>query len=153
MRHPCQKCKRPVNHEVNKWCLSCREKESSKQKKMHANRKLKDGSNYVKRDRNLLKLGYASYRSYLSSDLWANIRFQVFMAKGTVCSLCPNKAVAVHHNRYSLADLKGETLDELHPICRLCHKSIEFKKRGRKKLNLNQAKNKFTQRIAQINHA
>jgi 5-methylcytosine-specific restriction endonuclease McrA len=158
----CQRCKRTTlritDFEKRKdgalkgWCMRCCRGRSKVLTKMHQHRKVKkakrqyDGTNYTSRNNNLSFLGFSSYRDYLASELWDSIRFRVFMEKGTACTVCKMPASQVHHNRYSIDDLDGSTIEELHPICGNCHGDIEFRSKDRKKLFLGQAKMKFINR-------
>jgi uncharacterized protein YlaI len=139
MPRMCQRCKKRECR-TGHWCNRCKKWQSERSKKMHAT----VGDSYAKRNRVLKSLGFASYSDYLRSDLWDNIRFQVFVTKGTKCSLCDADANQVHHNRYAKQDMLGNTLEYLHPMCGECHKRIEFSKK-RKKLKLKDARNKFKQ--------
>src|SRR6185312_10043229 len=83
----------------------------------------------------------ASYKDYLASDLWKEVRSKVYRAKGGLCYLCGAQSDALHHNRYSRADLLGQTIKFINPICDECHKSIEFQ--DGKKVPLTKAARKF----------
>lgn len=85
------------------------------------------GRSYSSRDYNLRLLGFASYRAYLDSELWDGIRREVFVARGSVCTLCPERATELHHGRYHRSDLTGLTRKHIHPICRGCHDKIEIR--------------------------
>jgi hypothetical protein len=81
---------------------------------------------YAMRNAILRDLGFPSYKAYLKSDLWYSIRKTLFSAKGHNCHLCQKYASQVHHSAYDRDTLRGKCLDHLHPICRKCHKAIEF---------------------------
>lgn len=85
-----------------------------------------DPDEYAKRNATLKQLGFASYREYLESPLWAEIRARVFRLKGSECFLCGGAATQLHHNRYRLEELTGDNLKEIKPLCRPCHEQIEF---------------------------
>lgn len=91
------------------------------------------GNSYEARDRTLKRMGFHSYRAYLKSDLWKDIRFAVFVAKGHYCYLCGRYATQVHHSRYKPIDLEGGKLTFLNPICAKCHKNIERNPDGSKR--------------------
>jgi hypothetical protein len=86
---------------------------------------------YAVRAAALLKLGYSSYKTYLASAIWKDIRSRVLL-EHMRCRACGRKATQVHHNRYHLDDLNGKCLDHLIPVCGTCHKTAEFNKRGSK---------------------
>lgn len=66
------------------------------------------------------QLGYKSYRSYLSSDLWFTIRARVL--SGACCSSCGGEANQVHHLSYSEAVLLGLDDSQLEAVCWSCHR-------------------------------
>lgn len=84
------------------------------------------GGSYSSRNRFLMELGFTSYRQYLESDLWKEVKAEVFKRKGRYCLLCGCPASEVHHNRYHKNDLDGSKIKFLIPICRGCHLSLEF---------------------------
>ena len=89
---------------------------------------------YAERNDFIRSLGFESYAAYLASDLWAGIRRRV-LKKSRRCWVCKRRrrAKQVHHERYTEANLKGESLAGLRPICPGCHLLIEFDwKTGRK---------------------
>lgn len=91
---------------------------------------------YSERDLILRAMGYPSYRDYLKSSLWAGIRSVVLKNKSWRCQCCPDKATQVHHQKYDEQTMKGEDLRNLVPLCRKCHKRVEFwgkKGTGRKR--------------------
>jgi uncharacterized Zn finger protein (UPF0148 family) len=72
----------------------------------------------------LSPLGFSRYDDYLNSPLWAGIRTRVFESKGRTCLRCLTaKANQIHHERYDLATMRGDTLLHLTPICGDCHQS------------------------------
>ncbi len=91
---------------------------------------------YIGRNQSLKNIGYDSYKDYLKSSLWKDIRKKVFKNKGKICILCQtNKATTIHHRRYSVIDLMGDDLTFLEPVCNECHDWLEFSIGG-DKLNL-----------------
>ena len=94
----------------------------------------------------LAKLGFSSYRAYLRSDLWADIRRRVFATKGRICVGCGGKANSVHHRSYDVGTMSGARLRSLDPICGACHAEIEFTNKGRKKNSLSQANKKLNRK-------
>ncbi len=87
---------------------------------------------YSERDKNLRRLGYRDYATYLRSDKWADIRERAFKRWGEDC-LCTYPATAVHHAQYDLETLAGGDLSHLYPICSSCHEQCEFSNSGNKK--------------------
>lgn len=144
----CQKCNRnEIEHDSAKsWCLECRKaaRMIAIQWKQEHSKKLWSGRDYASRDFILRQIGFSSYREYLKSELWRNIREKVFQLKGRLCFLCGNLANQVHHNRYHRNDLLGKTLAYLFPICDKCHEGIEFSKRKKKKMPLHHARHAFS---------
>ena len=84
-----------------------------------------------KRNEILLSAGYASYRSYLASDLWKEIRRACFLLKGCKCSGCNKPATQVHHSSYTEENLLCVNLKSieqtLFPVCKDCHHRCHFK--------------------------
>ncbi len=106
------------------------------------------GKDYSSRNATLLRLGFATYKEYLQSDLWKEVRKRVYTTKGSACYLCSKPATELHHNRYHKNDLIGKKLKFINPICRQCHEGIEFQD-GRK-ATLKQAARTF-KKIRKIN--
>lgn len=96
---------------------------------------------YALRSKSLKQLGFSSYKSYLGSAIWQDIRRRVLLP-GMRCRACGNSATQIHHNRYSLADLNGRCIDQLIPVCGHCHGTAEFSKAGNK-LSPREATNKL----------
>lgn len=94
---------------------------------------LEEADYYAGRDSILKKMGYSSYKEYLKSDLWKDIRARCMRINHGACSVCSNMATNIHHNRYTLETLDGVSLKELFPLCRPCHEKIEFKDDGTKR--------------------
>jgi len=77
----------------------------------------------------LALLGFKTYKAYLSSTLWGDIRRKV-LTEMPRCRGCGGHATSVHHNRYNLEDLDGRCFDHLIPVCGTCHSRAEFTKKG-----------------------
>lgn len=93
----------------------------------------RSGNTYLARYYALRELGFQTYEAYLQSKLWYKIKQRAHLLKGRKCVLCLEETGnTIHHRRYSVADLSGETLEFLDPICRICHKRIEHDDYGRK---------------------
>lgn len=86
----------------------------------------KPGNQYRVRRKSLEALGFADYREYLASPLWAAIRQRVFKIRGKRCVGCRCAATQVHHKKYTLCVMSGEDLRQLVPMCGDCHKLIEW---------------------------
>jgi hypothetical protein len=80
----------------------------------------------------LLALGFTSYKAYLASNLWKDIRAKAMEDAGGKCARCGNDADQVHHTEYSFEALRGDCPKSLVALCRGCHKFIEFHPDGRK---------------------
>lgn len=86
-----------------------------------------------KRDKRLKRLGFASYRDYLRSDLWKAIRVAKLELTPR-CEICDSsRATQVHHLRYTYSCLKGKNPVPLVSACPECHKRLEFKRDGTKR--------------------
>ncbi len=86
---------------------------------------------YAHRNVTLSGMGFLSYAEYLSSDLWWSIRRRVLL-RASSCVMCQNAATQVHHVDYTRGNLTGADSHLMVPICRPCHKRIEFGDGGRK---------------------
>lgn len=56
----------------------------------------------------------------------------MFSEKGKTCCLCGCLAKQVHHDCYNEQALTGEDLEHLYPICKECHRGLEFSCKGKK---------------------
>ncbi len=83
------------------------------------------GEAYGTRNKNLKRLGYATYKEYLRSFLWSSIRKRVLYER-PLCDFCGTKSTQVHHSSYSLENLRGNTTVGLHSTCADCHDAGEF---------------------------
>lgn len=63
------------------------------------------------------QLGFWCYKDYLRSDLWESIRERVTGP----CYRCGGEANQVHHKRYTLENMRGDTLNGLARVCEVCH--------------------------------
>ena len=88
---------------------------------------------YAQRDILLSQLGFASYSTYLESDLWKSIRTAAFNLHGIDCRLCRKRTRVLHHISYCLDVLIGKELKWLIPLCNECHYKVEFDHKDRKR--------------------
>lgn len=74
--------------------------------------------------RNRLKaLGFASYRHYLLSEIWENLKSRYRASTHLqTCYVCRDENVDLHHKTY--ARLGDEALGDLLPLCRYHHDQI-----------------------------
>ena len=88
---------------------------------------------YAGRNIVLRRLGFEDYRTYLASELWADIRRRA-LSKSRRCYCCrrKKKATQVHHLFYTEENLSGHVLRGLKPLCAVCHQAIEFSRSGKK---------------------
>lgn len=93
-------------------------------KKFH---KARNGEAYYSRNLILKEIGFDSYKDYLKSNLWKNIRQEVLTRDKNNCQICGCHGTQVHHSRYHKNDLLGNNLKFLHCLCGECHHKIEFK--------------------------
>lgn len=63
---------------------------------------------YSLRDKNLRLLGFSSYKEYLKSQLWKNIKIRLREIAGDNCVCCGKTSQAIHHESYDLEDLNGD---------------------------------------------
>ncbi len=92
------------------------------------------GLTYSERNAVLSELGFDSYRAYLGSDLWREIRARVFANRGRACWVCRVRwAPIVHHRSYSRENLSGRSIRGMVPVCGKCHQHIETFPGGKKR--------------------
>lgn len=96
----------------------------------------KMGMSSKQRDHVLRLYGFATYKAYLRSDLWASIRERA-MRELKCCCGCGSRPTQVHHRCYSEANLLGHDLHGLVGLNGSCHYDIEFN--GERKTSLGQA--------------
>lgn len=88
------------------------------------------GGTYKERNANLAEMGFGDYGEYLKSSLWKEVKKKAYALHGKACHCCLAGATQIHHDWYGLADLKGERLANLYPLCRDCHEEVEHDDRG-----------------------
>ncbi len=74
-----------------------------------------------------------TYREYLSCGRWKAIRQRVIDRFGGRCALCQADAEIVHHSKYRHDNLSGASTIGMWPLCRPCHRLVEFDECGRKR--------------------
>lgn len=92
---------------------------------------------YSVRNEILKNMGYETYSDYLDSKRWKRIRAEV-LDRNPNCVRCGDTATQVHHSQYTNANLVGNSIEHLHPVCRPCHEFAEIGRHSRK-LSLQQA--------------
>ena len=93
---------------------------------------------YYLRDQTLEWLGFDSYKQYLRSSLWKDIRSRLIKDEDNECVACCTKSlkssqVQIHHYHYDELNLSGKSLDGLLVLCKSCHGKIEFFGKGMKR--------------------
>jgi hypothetical protein len=78
-----------------------------------------------KKEPSFVQLGFDSYKEYLESDLWQDIRTRK-LSECPVCECCDKPASQVHHNSYGFMVMAGHDDESLVAVCRECHVHIEF---------------------------
>lgn len=103
----------------------------------HRIRRGQDMDSYAERNEILLELGFRDYKQYLRSALWKGIRKRVLERDNGICYGCfrleHHTVVQVHHGKYTISNLTGQSLEHLFTICGRCHKWIEVTKNGYKR--------------------
>lgn len=110
---PARPTRTPEEHRRAVAALNLQPEQSASEK---ANRLGKAGWRRV-----LHEMGYASYEEYLQSDLWMRIRKKVLKKARKLCADCPSRATQVHHEAYTVENLKGMNLRFLVAVCDDCH--------------------------------
>ena len=78
-------------------------------------------------------LGFWTYRIYLDSGFWRQLRKRVLERDGYACRSCGGRATQVHHVSYSRAVILGNDIGPLVSVCRPCHEAVEFDSKGKKR--------------------
>lgn len=93
---------------------------------------------YQNRGAMLRWLGYSSYKKYLASPLWLEIRQRVLLRDQGMCRGhgCCCVATECHHDSYARDVLEGINIEPVRSACRRCHTIWEFSQNG-VKLGLN----------------
>lgn len=86
---------------------------------------------YDDRESILIGLGYRSYREYLSTPEWAEIKRRV-LVRWPLCLICLGKSQVVHHVKYWDSVLLGLDDRRLAALCHACHERIEIGSDGKK---------------------
>lgn len=68
----------------------------------------------------------ASYRDYLQSEEWANLRLRIMTRDKFTCVACGNKSSCVHHRSYDKETMAGHRLHKLISLCNECHEHVHF---------------------------
>lgn len=103
-------------------------------------RRLENEGPYAERRDALTELGFSSYNAYLRSGLWARIRAAV-LAAYPLCPACRRaRPRQVHHMSYALGVMRGNDRSKLVPLCRKCHRRVEFNGRLKRSFPRAQAK-------------
>jgi 5-methylcytosine-specific restriction endonuclease McrA len=105
---------------------------------------------YSDRSAALSSIGFASYKEYLNSALWARIRLEV-LNQSTTCHACTNIPTQVHHTLYTADALLGKDLSKLYPVCSRCHFAAEFADpKGKKKRDPKRATQSLNSRAKSV---
>lgn len=83
-------------------------------------------------------MGFGTYKDYLKSDLWNDIRERVFERDGSKCQCCGNDAVTAHHISYNFEVMMGDQDESLMSVCNSCHYNIHYD-RNKNRMTLDQS--------------
>lgn len=97
-------------------------------------RKFDDIKAYMNRNKRLKKAGLGTYEKYLKSAAWKKIRKRILTRDGGKCRACGQTAQCVHHTSYSKKVLLGKQDEKLFSLCNSCHRKIEFRPDGTKRM-------------------
>jgi hypothetical protein len=89
-------------------------------------------NSYSRRNEIVFEMGFTSYRAYLRSKLWKEIRGKK-LQRDKNCWGCDKRAQQVHHGDYHRENLTGQSEKDLYSICKRCHRWIEFDRNGSKR--------------------
>lgn len=84
----------------------------------------KSHKQYKRRKNVLRRLGFSSYKEYLKSELWKEIRTKILTKNKHTCRYCLGRATQVHHLGYTMSVMSGKILFNLVCVCRECHEKI-----------------------------
>lgn len=77
----------------------------------------------------LKKLGFKTYKEYLESELWKNLKKQIY-AKKDKCDCCGSRDnLQIHHASYTFMRTKKDgkrvgSIKGLKLLCKNCHKKV-----------------------------
>lgn len=88
-----------------------------------------------RRNEILASAGFKTYKEYLRSDIWKNIRSRAIELLGDKCCFCQSKSDVVHHTSYEEGNLiKVDSkciMKTLVPLCHDCHHNAHYRKNGK----------------------
>lgn len=107
------------------------------------------GLTYGDRELEIERLGFGSYKEYLMSDTWEDVRARARRNhSSSKCRLCnKNRHLVAHHFAYTKDNLSGRTAEHIYMICKKCHVVVEFKRHSKKKRTLLEAQRVFIQKL------
>jgi hypothetical protein len=79
------------------------------------------GLNLSKFSALLHSMGFSGYADYLVSPPWFDIRGRKLKSTKGRCEFCGALANQVHHEMYTVENMKGESLEGLYSACYPCH--------------------------------
>lgn len=90
-------------------------------------------------------LGISSYKEYLSSNYWKQIKDKMYSSKiPKKCYCCgSSKQLNVHHKKYKLRDIDSKILTNFIFLCNDCHREVHNLQKDNKYLTINQATKKY----------
>lgn len=103
------------------------------------------------RKKYLREMGFSSYKEYLRSSFWGQIR-DLQLKKQPWCCGCGMKASQVHHLSYDKRTLSGKSENRLVSVCATCHKDIEFDDQGNK-TTIHEANVRLLKKMRSSKHA
>ena len=78
--------------------------------------------NFDERDFIISDLGYDDYKHYLKSDIWQQIKQQVYDRDSYKCTECRCvENIVAHHKHYSRENLTGKDITDIVTLCKTCH--------------------------------
>lgn len=96
------------------------------------------GNAYALRMMVVNHIGFATYKDYLNSDMWRDIRGSVLERDRHKCKVCGSPANQAHHKSYKKEVMLGQALNLIVSLCQFCHGAIERDICG-KKVSLSEA--------------
>lgn len=80
---------------------------------------------YARRLMFLQASGHDSYKKYLNSDEWKQVRSDVFEKRGHHCVFCKSiHKIQAHHLVYHKSHFKEKDIRDIIPVCFECHSEI-----------------------------
>lgn len=87
-------------------------------------------------------MGFQTYKDYLDSSFWKEIRRRILARDDKKCHCCGKEASIAHHRNYEFEVMMGNKDESLISVCNNCHCNIHYDRNG-KKVSLEQSESRI----------